>query len=75
LTKWPQNIPTSSIARPSKIYSNCDFWFEKIPSGIPGLDTINPDPILPTIAICTPARKNVPHNKWPSAFSKKKNGE
>jgi hypothetical protein len=35
-TKWPQNrpnghenIPTSIIARPSKIYPNWDFWFEK----------------------------------------------
>jgi hypothetical protein len=38
--KWPQkqmaqNIPTSSIARPSKIYPNCDFWFGNIPSGNP----------------------------------------
>jgi hypothetical protein len=24
-TKWPYNIPTSSIARPSKIYPNWDF--------------------------------------------------
>jgi hypothetical protein len=28
LIKWPLNIPTSSVARPSKIYPNCDFWFE-----------------------------------------------
>jgi hypothetical protein len=28
LTKWPWNIPTSSIASPSKIYPNWDFWFE-----------------------------------------------
>jgi hypothetical protein len=50
--KWPQNIPnsrkidqmaiciihitTSSIARPSKIYPNRDFWFENVPSGNPG---------------------------------------
>jgi hypothetical protein len=27
-------IPTSSIARPSKIYPKLDFWFENIPSGI-----------------------------------------
>jgi hypothetical protein len=26
-------MPTTSIARPSKIYPNWDFWFEKIPSG------------------------------------------
>jgi hypothetical protein len=25
--------PTSSIATPSKIYPNWDFWFENIPSG------------------------------------------
>jgi hypothetical protein len=30
-----KNIPTSSIARPSKIYPNLDFWFENIPSGNP----------------------------------------
>jgi hypothetical protein len=35
LTKWPLNIPTSSIARPSKIYPNWSFWFENIPSGNP----------------------------------------
>jgi hypothetical protein len=34
-TKWPKNIPISSIARSSKIYPNCDFWFENIPSGNP----------------------------------------
>jgi hypothetical protein len=28
-------IPTSSIARPSKIYQNSDFWFENKPSGNP----------------------------------------
>jgi hypothetical protein len=35
LTKLPQNIPTSSIVRPSKIYPNWNFWFENIPSGNP----------------------------------------
>jgi hypothetical protein len=30
-------IPTYSIARPSKIYPNKDFWFENIPSGNTGL--------------------------------------
>jgi hypothetical protein len=28
-------MPTSSIARPSKIYTNCGFWFENMPSGNP----------------------------------------
>jgi hypothetical protein len=28
LAKWPFNIPAYSIARPSKIYPNLDFWFE-----------------------------------------------
>jgi hypothetical protein len=28
-------MPTSSIARPSKIYPNLDFWFENKPSGNP----------------------------------------
>jgi hypothetical protein len=39
-TKWlengpngrPQNIQTSTIVRPSKMYSNWDFWFEKYTS-------------------------------------------
>jgi hypothetical protein len=32
-------MATSSIVRSSKIYSNCDFWFENIPkSGNPGLE-------------------------------------
>jgi hypothetical protein len=35
-TKWLQNIPTSSVERPSKIYPNWDFGFENIPSGNPG---------------------------------------
>jgi hypothetical protein len=35
-TKQPFNIPTSSIASPSKIYPDWDFGFEKIPSGNPG---------------------------------------
>jgi hypothetical protein len=30
------NIPTSSIAIPSNIYPNWDFWLENIPSGNPG---------------------------------------
>jgi hypothetical protein len=30
------NVPTSSIARPSKIYPERDFWFKKKPSGNPG---------------------------------------
>jgi hypothetical protein len=32
-------IITFSITRPSKIYPNGDFWFEKISSGNPGLHT------------------------------------
>jgi hypothetical protein len=35
LTKMAINIPTSSIARTSKIYPNWDIWFENIPSGNP----------------------------------------
>jgi hypothetical protein len=30
-------MPTSSIARPSKIYPNPDFWFENMPSGNPAV--------------------------------------
>jgi hypothetical protein len=35
ISKRLQNIPTSSVARPSKIYQNWDFGFENIPSGNP----------------------------------------
>jgi hypothetical protein len=34
-TKCPWNIPSSSNARPSKIYPNLDFGFENKPSGNP----------------------------------------
>jgi hypothetical protein len=34
-----KNVSTSSIARPSKIYPNRDFWFENISSGNPVPDT------------------------------------
>jgi hypothetical protein len=30
-------MPTSSIARPSKIFPNWYFWFENISSGNPGV--------------------------------------
>jgi hypothetical protein len=33
--KMAKNLPTSSIARPSEIYPNLDFWFENMPSGNP----------------------------------------
>jgi hypothetical protein len=36
-SKWPYNIPTFPILRPSKICPNLDFWFENIPFGNPGL--------------------------------------
>jgi hypothetical protein len=36
LTKWPYNLPTSFIARPSKIYLNWNFGFKiYIPPGNP----------------------------------------
>jgi hypothetical protein len=35
------NMATSSIARPSKIYPNWDFWFENVPSGNPGRESLN----------------------------------
>jgi hypothetical protein len=31
-----KNIPTSFVARHSKIYPNWEFWFENKPSGNPG---------------------------------------
>jgi hypothetical protein len=34
-TEWPLNIPNVSTPRPSKMYKNWDFWYEKIPSGNP----------------------------------------
>jgi hypothetical protein len=37
-TEWPLNKPTSSIARPSKIYPKWDIWFENMPSGNPEHD-------------------------------------
>jgi uncharacterized protein involved in tolerance to divalent cations len=45
-TNWSYNVPnghipiisTSSIARPSKIYPNWDFWLENIPSGNHGAE-------------------------------------
>jgi hypothetical protein len=37
-SKWPQNIPNMSIQRSSKIYSNRNFWFEKMLSGKPASD-------------------------------------
>jgi hypothetical protein len=39
-TKWLENLPTSSIARPSKIYPNWNFWFENMPSGNPDVEDL-----------------------------------
>jgi hypothetical protein len=36
--KMAINIPTSSIARPSKMYPNWYFWFGNMPSGNPVLE-------------------------------------
>jgi hypothetical protein len=41
------NIPTSSTARPSKIYPNSDFWFANVPSGNSGLQILESQ-IFPT---------------------------
>jgi hypothetical protein len=38
-TKWPKNIPTFSIPRPSKLYPNWDFWSKNKPSGNPDTHT------------------------------------
>jgi hypothetical protein len=32
---WPQNLPTSFMARHSKIYPKWDFFLENMPSGNP----------------------------------------
>jgi hypothetical protein len=34
-TKWTENLPTSSVARPFQICPNWDFWFENKPPGNP----------------------------------------
>jgi hypothetical protein len=34
-SKWPQNMQTFFVPRPSKIYPNLNFWSENIPSGNP----------------------------------------
>jgi hypothetical protein len=47
ITQWPYKIPNGHkmyqhfplYLRPSKIYPDWDFWFEKIPSGNPGPNT------------------------------------
>jgi hypothetical protein len=39
-TKWPKNVPTFFIPRPSKTYPNWYFSFENIPSGNPVYDWI-----------------------------------
>jgi hypothetical protein len=38
LTECQQNLPTSLIARPSKLYPNWDFWFENIRYGNPAFN-------------------------------------
>jgi hypothetical protein len=48
-TKRPQNIPTSSTARHSKIDPHWDFWFENKTSGNPAQF---PHPITPRSALC-----------------------
>jgi hypothetical protein len=40
IDQCPQNVPISSIARPSKIYPNCYFWFENKPSGNPDFNVL-----------------------------------
>jgi hypothetical protein len=35
LTEWTYVKYTNIIARPTKVYTNWDFWFEKEPSGNP----------------------------------------
>jgi hypothetical protein len=36
-SKWNKNITTFTNPWPAKIDSNCDFWFENIPSGNPAV--------------------------------------
>jgi hypothetical protein len=47
-------MPTSSIARPSKIYPNWDFWFENKPSGNPGGKVVCPKVLV--IVVCVMER-------------------
>jgi hypothetical protein len=51
-------MPTSTIARPSKIYPNLDFWFEKIPPGNPGKMERN--------------KQNLPQKKFPFETDREK---
>jgi hypothetical protein len=44
-SKRPNNVITIPIPRSSKICPNWDFWFENIPSGNPGLDSIQNDAV------------------------------
>jgi hypothetical protein len=45
-SKWSSNVPTFTIQRPSKIYTNWDFWFENKPSGKPGWRAGKSDQIM-----------------------------
>jgi hypothetical protein len=44
------NMLTSSIAGPYKIYPNCDFWSENIPSGKPAC-TVTVFPIMSALQV------------------------
>jgi hypothetical protein len=35
--KWPYNLTTFYIRRPSEIHPNGDFWYENVPSGNPAV--------------------------------------
>jgi hypothetical protein len=49
--KWPKNIHTFSIPRPSKIYSFLDVWYAKIPSANPATQCDQIRPIFANLAI------------------------
>jgi hypothetical protein len=59
-TRWPQNIPTSAITRPSKIYPNWDFRFENVPSGNLGLQSVARPEHSTTASRFLPAASSVP---------------
>jgi hypothetical protein len=65
-TKWPKNTPTSSIARPSKIYPNCNFYYQNMPSDIRQKMSFNNQRFLYKLFVHTLEKAG-----WPDQFERK----
>jgi hypothetical protein len=79
-TKWPLNMPsgrkidkmainkmaTITIARPSKIYPNWDFWFEHKPSGNPDFKILKEKQSTYFVGILLHSPENFPLLAYPS---------